>query len=521
MSTMHFHQPTNTILYGSGEHPPEELIFERLKQWKAVRASYSNILQLAAHGLTVPSPMAGYDWPCRPGESPQPGQKEMANHMVIHPRSFVFSDMRTGKTRAALWAMDWLMSHAKKRIRAIVVSDLMALERTWSYETLTSLLGRRTFTILHGTARQRVERLQEDVDFFFINHDGLKVGYKRDQRHETLAKALLARDDIKVAVFDEAAVYRNRTTATFMAARNLLSRRCSFVWAMTGTPVPNGPLDAYGIKKIVEPDWPLPYRVWQDRVTYKVGLFRREPRIDHLQEVDKILSPAIRISQEQVFEQTECKIETIEAPLSLQQRRYMRELRQQLLLMLENGVEIPAVNQAALRFKLIQVASGCVYDSEHESHFIDATPRLELFDKLINETPGKIIVFSPLINSAHMLHVRLGSQSLLMQATMSRKAKVELLKEFQHGPARILTSHPGPVARGLDLAVASTICWWAPVDRTEHYIQANQRINGPMQKNIRKIYRLTGSTIETEIYQRLEANQAMQGAILKLKEMRF
>jgi SNF2 family DNA or RNA helicase len=516
-----FHLPTKTILYGKSEEPPAHLVFEKLGVWKAVNGTYANILELAAQGLSVPSPMYDYDWPCRPGEKPQPGQREMANHMVTHPRSFVFSSMRTGKTRAALWAMDWLMSRAKKRIRAVIVSDLMALERTWSYETLTSLLGRRTFTILHGTAQQRVDRLQEDVDFFFINHDGLKVGYRRDHRHETLAKALLARDDIKIAVLDEAAVYRNRSTATFVSARNLLSRRCSFVWAMTGTPMPNGVLDAYGIKKIVEPDWPLPYRVWQDRVTYKVGLFRREPRKDAAQEVDKILSPAIRISQEQVFDQTECKIETIEAPLSLQQKRYMRELKQQLLLMLENGVEIPAVNQAALRFKLIQCACGCVYDSEHESHFIDAAPRLELFDKLIAETRGKIIVFSPLINSAHMLHVRLGSQSLLMQATMSRKAKVELLKEFQHGPGRILTSHPGPVARGLDLACASTVVWYAPIDRTEHYIQANQRINGPVQKNIRKIYRLTGSSIETEIYERLEANQAMQGAILKLKEVNF
>ncbi|MCI0562696.1 MAG: hypothetical protein MN733_29805, partial [Nitrososphaera sp.] len=80
---------------------------------------------------------------------------------------------------------------------------------------------------------------------------------------------------------------------------------------------------------------------------------------------------------------------------------------------------------------------------------------------------------------------------------------------------------PGPIARGLDLTTASTIIWYAPIDRTEQYIQANQRINGPAQKNVRRIYRMSGSSIEDEIYARLENNEALQGAILKLKELKL
>ncbi|MCI0562566.1 MAG: DEAD/DEAH box helicase [Nitrososphaera sp.] len=522
---MKFHEPSKTILYSKYEEVPDHLVFDQLGDWKAVKFTYGNALVLAAAGLDVPSPMLRYDWPSRPGEEPNVGQRETATHMVLHPRSFVFSAMRTGKSRSALWACDWLMSRSKTRIRTIIVSDLLALEETWGPETLRCLLGRRTFAVLHGTAIQRERELAKDVDFYLINHDGLRVGYdKNPSKCRGLARALLNRHDIKLAVFDEAASYRNRATANFGAALRLVSRRSSFVWALTGTPTPNGPLDAYGIKKLVHPDFSLAYSSWKDMVTYAKGPFKREPKHNADKLVAELLSPAVRVSQDSVFRGTDCKIETVKAPLSEQQRKYMKMLQTELVAMLENETEIPAVNQAALRFKLIQIACGVVYDEEHQSHFVDAAPRLEAFDKLINETEGKIIVFSPLTSTVNMLHTRLGSQSLIIRSEMSRKQKIEVLQEFQRGNSticRVLNSHPGPIARGLDLTTASTIIWYAPIDRTEQYIQANQRINGPAQKNVRHIYRMSGSSIEDEIYARLENNEALQGAILKLKELRL
>jgi hypothetical protein len=67
--------------------------------------------------------------------------------------------------------------------------------------------------------------------------------------------------------------------------------------------------------------------------------------------------------------------------------------------------------------------------------------------------------------------------------------------------------------------MANTILWYAPIDRTEYFIQANERINGVNQTKPRYVVRMSGCTIEREIYERLESNQALQGVILKLKEM--
>lgn len=531
---MIFHEPTKTIVYAPGAVLPEGVAYEERSGYKLVRATYGNLVALAAWGLPVPSPLLSYDWPCRPGEEAMETQKLVAAHMVLHPRSYVFSDMRTGKTRAALWACDWIMSRAKERVRALVVSDIEALTKAWASEIRSSFLGRRTWAVVHGTARQRERALNEDVDFYLINHDGLRGGYawpprpgeKREARLARctgVAGALLARNDCKLAVFDEAASYRERTTINWHAASDLVARRSAYAWALTGTPTPNGPIDAYGIKRLIDFDYPESFQSWKERCTAPKGPFKRVPRPGAEEMVDELLSPAVRISRDQCFEESPLEVSTVRAPLSERQKHFMKKLQEQLMMMLDSGAEIPAVNQAALRAKLIQIACGAVYDDNHDVHPVDAAPRLDAFTKILAGTPGKIIVFSPLTSIVHMLQKHIGPEHCLMvsRAMQSDKDRRAVVSAFIQGPEKVLVSHPAPISRGLDLTCAATIVWYAPVDRTEYYLQANQRINGPRQKAVRRIIRLSGSPVEDEIYEKLERNEHLQGAILKLKEMRL
>jgi SNF2 family DNA or RNA helicase len=528
---MLYHTETHTIIYEGEEATcvPPELIWKQQGRYVLVKATYGTLLRLAERGLDVPDPMASYDWPIIPGDEPFSTQKEVSSFMVLNPRSFVFSDMRTGKTRAALWATDWLMSKSKHRIRTLVVSDLNALEETWAHEITTNLLGRRTYAMLHGTADKRERELRKDVDYYLLNHDGLRVGYAWPSRYgektvarlarcRSLAAGILTRNDIKLVVFDEAATYRERTTATWHAASDLLSKRATFVWGLTGTPTPNGPLDAYGLKKLIQPDYVGSYRSWSNHVTYPISHFQRESRDDAAAKVDDLLSPAIRISQDQCFTSTQLSIETRDVLLSDEQKKRMRELKKELLLTMEEGEEISAVNQAALRSKLLQIACGAVYDDAHNSHIIDARHRFEAYCDLVEMAPGKVITFVPFINAQNMLHGKLNGDAMQIQSGLTPKGKLAILREFLSGNKKILLSHPGPIARGVDLTSASTIIWYAPTDRTEHYIQANERINGVNQKYPRKIIRLSGCAVEREIYDKLENNASMMGAILKLKE---
>src|SRR5215469_1051166 len=59
-------------------------------------------------GFKVPNPMLShYEW-C--GGTPFDVQKKTCDHMTLNPRCYVLNDMGTGKTKAALWAFDYLRS---------------------------------------------------------------------------------------------------------------------------------------------------------------------------------------------------------------------------------------------------------------------------------------------------------------------------------------------------------------------------------------------------------------------------
>ena len=118
-----------------------------------------------------------YDYPIKRGFHPKVHQKVMTNFMVLHPKSFNLSDMGTMKTLATLWACDYLMLK-HPGTKALIVCPLSIMQRVWGDAIFTHLLGRRTFTIIHGSAERRRELLKQDTDFYIINFDGVGVGAK-------------------------------------------------------------------------------------------------------------------------------------------------------------------------------------------------------------------------------------------------------------------------------------------------------------------------------------------------------
>ncbi len=512
------------------------LIKARQSGYCAVERTYQNMLLLNGMDLDVPDPMEDYDWPTKPGDKAFPTQKQVSSFMVLNPRSFIVSDLRTGKTRASLWATDWLMAQSQRPLQCLVLSDINALESTWANEITTHFFGRRSFEMLHHTnADKRLVALAREADFYLLNHDALRMGRPRritekDERghvvkvHNIPATGLYAallEKHFDIIIFDEAGTYREDGTETFKCALQL-SKQASFVYLLTGTPTPNGPLDAYGLKRLAHPTYKLSYKSWRDQTTEADGPFRRKARPEAAGLVDELLQPSIRIIQDQVFTPTPLTVLDLQTPLSSEQKAKMAELKAELSVMLDADTQIDAVNQASLRSKLIQISCGVVYDADHSPHIVDATPRLKCFKELISRIPGKIIVFAPLTAVLHMLADAIGPDGTLIDSGLSKQRKLKHLRDWQSSPtSRVLLSHPGPIARGIDLSMANTIIWYAPVDRTEYFIQANERINGINQKKDRWIIRIFGCSIEEKIYERLESNQSLQGLILQLKEMKL
>src|SRR6516162_751724 len=464
-------------------------------------------LQLARWlGLSVPPPLDGYDWP---GQfTPFAAQRTMANFMVVHPRSLNLSDMGTGKTLRALWAADFIMQQ-RPGVKALIVSPLSTLYRVWQDAIFQHLLGRRKCVVLHGDAKKRKKLLTEPADFYIINFDGISV----------LKQELEARKDIDIVIIDEASAYRDGTTKRHRTARQILITR-SYLWLMTGTPTSNGPLDAYGLAKLVNNAFGESFISYRARCMEKVSMWKWLPRPGSHEMAHRLMQPSVRFAIEDCLDLPEQLIELRDVELSEEQEHAYTKLKRQLVLQLKEGGQITAVNEAVLRLKLIQIACGAIYDSEHAINLVDAAPRLAIVHEILQEwSSGKVIIFAPLTSVVALLHAELHQHysCAVITGAVSAKDRAVIFRDFQERKdPHVLIADPGTMSHGLTLTKATCIIWYAPTDRTELYLQANKRIDRPGQSKTNVVVQLAATAIEREIYRRLERNETMQGLVLEL-----
>jgi SNF2 family DNA or RNA helicase len=404
------------------------------------------------------------------------------------------------------------------QFRCLIVAPLSTLQRVWADAINGNFLSRRKCVVLHGSGEKRQELLKIPADFYIINYDGLGVGAPSDTRAAPrgLYKDLLDRSDIRLAIVDEASAYKDPSTKRHRIARKLVATR-DYLWMMTGTPTPNGPTDAYGPAKLVNNAWGETYTSFKYRVLYKVTQFKWLPKAGAHAEARKLLSPAIRFSIEDCVDLPPCTTQMRDVEFSVDQAKAYKEMVRDLRIQI-NGRTISAVNEAVLRWKLIQISCGAIYGADREIHAVDAQPRIAALREVLEQCNEKVIVMAPLTSVVNMLYKELSDYSrVVVNGEVSHKARSEIFRAFeQDKEPKILIADPGTMAHGLTLVAASTIVWFCPVDKTEIYLQANKRIDRPGQTKATTIVQLASTSVEREIYRRLASNENMQGVVLKM-----
>lgn len=470
----------------------------------AAPATLYNFQLLRWLGFKVPAPMERYDWPITNQYRPREHQKAMANFMVAHPHCLNLSDMGSMKTLAALWAADFVQQNLNCRV--LIVSPLSTLQRVWSDAIFQNFLGRRTVRVLYGDAEKRRSLLREPADFYVVNHDGVAV----------IAKELEQRADIRVVILDEASAYRDFRTKRHKLARHLFAKK-DYLWLMTGTPTSNGPTDAYGLAKLVNNAFGETFTSYQSRVMTKVSMFKWVPKNGSHETAHRLMQPSIRFAIGDCIDLPPCTTQARDVELSPEQAKAYKAMKAHCVALVAQG-QITAVNEAAVRTKLIQIACGAVYDAHHDVHKVDAAPRIAALREVMQECREKIIIFAPLTSIVQLLYKELKDYTReIIDGSVDAKTRSNIFRRFEtEASPRVLIAHPATMAHGLSLVAATAIIWYAPVDRTELYLQANKRIDRPGQIKATTIVQLAATPIEREIYKRLAANESLQGLTLKL-----
>ena len=460
-------------------------------------------------GLEVPAPIVEhYDFPSADGLKPFGKQVLTAASMTMNNRSFVLNGMGTGKTKAAIWAFDYLQREGMVK-RMLIVAPLSTLNFTWEREIFNTH-PHKSVAVLTGSAARRKKLLAEKHDAYVINHDGLKV----------IEKELMMRSDIDCICFDEAAAYRNARAERSKIARRIACGR-KYIWAMTGSPTPSAPTDAYGLAHLVNPDTaPRSFAQFRQDTMINVSQFRWVPRKDANETVANLLQPSVRFSLDEIVELPPLVEREIQVPMGKRQQEVYNAMRDHASVMLKEGT-VTASNGGVVFSKLLQASIGWVYGDEDRKVFeLDNQERLKTLIDVILSADRKVIVFSPFKSATAGIAELLKREDIdfaTVTGDTPHGERSKIFQAFQHSEQyRVLNAHPECMSHGLTLTAADTIVWFGPVTKLETYEQANARITRVGQVHKQQVVKLVATPAERMLYRRLKDKHELQESILDM-----
>ena len=476
-------------------------VYKVLVNWELPEAQKLSHLKLE----NVPSPInRDYKWTGR--LTPFKHQEVTSAFLTLNKKAFCFNEQGTGKTASVIWAVDYLMKRGDIK-RVLVLCPLSIMKSAWQQD-LFKFAMHRSCSVAHGSAERRKKILAAGAEFVIINFDGVGV-----IKEEILAGGF------DLIVVDEANAYKNAQTNRWKILRDIVNKT-PWLWMLTGTPAAQSPVDAFGLAKLVNPEnTPTYFGRFRDDVMYKVTQFKWAPKPDAQQTVHKVLQPAIRFERSQCLDLPPVTYIEREAPLTPQQNKYYKKLKQNMVLEAA-GEEVSAVNAATQLNKLLQLSGGAVYTDEGTVLEFDVRNRLQVVLEVIQEASNKVLVFVPFTHTIELLYEFLTKQGVcseVINGRVSVNKRTEIVADFQDKvDPQVLIIQPQAASHGLTLTAADTVLWYAPVTSVETYLQANARINRPGQEHPMTVVHVQGSAVEARLYTMLQGNILNHNKIIDL-----
>ena len=423
------------------------------------------------------------------------------------------SDPGTGKTRSHLE----VFAERPERGRLLVVCPKTLMKSAWGndIEAFTSQL---TYSLAYAGKREQAFGLKTDV--VIINHDGIKELVDNPQW-------LKGFTDI---IIDEITAFKHRTSQRTKAAF-WLRRKFERRFGLTGTPNPVSVTELWAPMYILDDG---------RRLGAAFGAFRNAtqtykqigPGVHHIKWEDMpgsqmavaslLKDVVIRHDFEEVMSHVPPNHRHVKRfDLARKARTVYDTLEDEAVALLGEQV-VSAVHKAALRTKLLQVASGAVYDSDGGYVLIDRT-RYELVAELIEPVAHSLVFF----NWKHQrdeLAKEFESQDIrfaVIDGDTSQRERDRIVADFQAGKYKTLLMHPATGAHGLTLTRGTMTVIVSPFDRADFLKQVIHRVYRGTQDQITNTVLIEANdTIEKHVYDQLNGKYGRMLDLLDLMKLR-
>ena len=476
-------------------------------------AMYSDALQakLTSAGYEVPSPVDVYPFPGHYAQ-PRDCQREMLKFQLKHKRCYNTSEPRTGKSAPVAWEIDIDVKYNNKK-RFLILAPLSTLLDTWRSEIFgicTSIPAFYSTQGGTGNLRRALENAQHRTgpQIFVVNFD----------KFWRLLPEWMAWAPDSIYI-DEASDFNNpdaRRSKSLIALAQKLPH-CK-IRALTGTPFPNRPTDAWSVARLINPNTPKHFGAFRRMTMTKdpFSQYKWHVKPEAKQILAELIQPSIRFRTDEVNDMPEHEWYSVRAEMTPAQAKMYKEMKTDMVT--EDRGRVITANTAGTRiWKLLQIASGVCYDTEGVPLVIGAKNKVEELRRLAREAPGQMIVMSKFTAVQKYLIQELRKEFNVghINGTVPSKERQRRIDDFQSGKLDLMVMHPGPTKYGLKLHAASHTTWFGPSYSALEFGQGSSRMRGPGTGKT-SVIKLSCCPLEEEIFDMIEGRMIHEQETLRL-----
>lgn len=429
-------------------------------------------------------------------------------------RSLNFSDPGTGKTREALE----LIRYWEKP--ALVIAPMTLMEAAWYNDAYEFFPEAVVLPIYSG--KNRPELFKQYADIYVVNTDAATWLAKQNKSFF---------DKFGILIVDESPAFKHHTSQRSKALASIKDH-FEYRHAMTGTPATNRITDIWHQVFIVDDGKRLGdsfYRFQNATMTPQ----QTGPLPQHRKWINKegsaeavghmIQDITVRRNFDECIDIPENISRPVYMTLSTKNRKLYDQMARDAIFEFKNTI-VTAVNQAVLRTKLLQVASGAVYDYDKLKVVLD-TKRYELAAQIASERDHSLIFFQWRHQKEELLKAldkKHQIQGVVIDGTVrDNRERTKIIHDFQEGKIQTLLLHPKSAAHGITLTKARATIWPSPTSDYEWWKQAFHRMVRAGQKNKTETILITArDTIEQRVYDQMLGKESVQTTLLDMLEGR-
>lgn len=442
-----------------------------------------------------------------------PHQQQSLDFFAARQRALDFSSPGTGKTAVQIRHYADRPKASRKRWLVVCPKTLMVAAWGEDIEKFAPEL-----TVSFAFAENREAAFLAKTDVVVINTDGVK--WLTEKKNEKYLKEF---DHLTI---DEVSSFKHPSSQRTKAMVKL-RKHFTYRYAMSGTPNPNTVMELFVPALIVEDGKRLGTSYSRMRAVMQqpeqIG-----PGIDHLKWSDKpganqaVNELLADITIRHAFEDVMTHVppnhkHTVHFELSKKARKAYETMATECLLAFGEDV-VNAVHAASLRTKLLQIASGAVYDSAGGYKVVDDT-RYELIADMVEDREHSVVFFN-WHHQRDLLVKHFAARKIshaVIDGTVAQKVRDEIVAEYQAGEYQTILLHPRTGAHGLTLTCGDTTIFSSPLYEADLMEQGLARVyRGAQNKVTNTVFVEAKNTVEQVVYARLHDKNASMQDLLQL-----